>query len=56
MDEILEKTRKVSYFWNGRKEFPKILLQGEYLREVGFEVGDLYKIRIEYGKIEIEMV
>ena len=56
MEEIFEKIRKVSYFHNGRKEFPKILLQGEYLREAGFEVGEEYRIRIEYGKIEVERV
>jgi len=51
---ILEKTRKVGYFHDGRKEFPKILLQGEYLKEAGFEVGDSYKVRLGYRKIEIE--
>ena len=56
MEEILEKIRKVSYYHNGRKEFPKILLQGEYLKEAGFEVGEYYKIRVEYGRVEIERV
>ena len=56
MEDIIEKTRKVGYFHNGRKEFPKILLQGEYLREAGFEVGEYYRVRLEYGKVEIEKV
>lgn len=56
MEEIFEKTRKVSYFHNGKKEFPKILLQGEYLHEAGFEVGDMYKVRVSYGRVEIEKV
>lgn len=51
-----EKTRKIGYFHNGSKEFPKILLQGEYLREAGFEVGEHYKIRVSYGKVEVEKV
>jgi len=50
----LEKTRKVGYYHNGKKSFPKILLQGEYLREAGFEVGKYYKVRLSYGKVEIE--
>jgi len=56
MGEILEKIRKVGYYHNGKKEFPKILLQGEYLREAGFEVGGYYKVRLSYGKVEIEKV
>lgn len=50
-----ERRLKVSYKWDGRNtSHPKVLLSGQWLRELGFETGEFVKLTVSDGKIIIE--
>ena len=49
-------TRNV-YYASGKKDklTPKILIEGVWLKEIGFEVGKTYKLTTEKGLITLQI-
>ena len=50
------KTDRKVYYMSGKenKDTPKILLEGWWLRDYGFKVGDTLKLTIEEGLITLK--
>lgn len=48
-----QKTRKVYYYTRGSLFLPMIRLQGKYLTEFGFEIGDTIEVTTSENSITI---
>ena len=51
---MYKSTKKVSYrSWSNFRPVPSIILQGLFLQEFGFKLGDKVKVDYLFGKIII---
>ena len=51
-----KRTLKVYEAPGDRREVPKIILQGKWLKEAGYEIGDSIEISIDKDQIVIKPV
>lgn len=47
---------KVSYTWQNKKCIPSINLSGGWIRNLGFEIGDMVNVEMIENKLVIENV
>lgn len=44
---------KVGYQWRGKRPVPQLLLAGEWLRQMGFELTDQVEVMVQPQKLVI---
>lgn len=54
MDRVLRKEFKIYEVYNGKKTIPQIRINGIWLQELGFNIGDKISLELIEGKLIIE--
>ena len=54
MEQVLRKEFKIYEVYNGRKTIPQIRINGIWLQELGFNIGDKISLELIEGKLIIE--
>lgn len=54
MEQVLKKEFKIYEVYNGNKTIPQIRINGIWLQELGFNIGDKISLELIEGKLIIE--
>lgn len=54
MEQVLRKEFKIYEVYNGKKTIPQIRINGIWLQELGFNIGDKISLELIEGKLIIE--
>lgn len=54
MERVLRKEFKIYEVYNGKKTIPQIRINGIWLQELGFNIGDRISLELIEGKLIIE--
>ena len=54
MKQVLRKEFKIYEVYNGKKTIPQIRINGIWLQELGFNIGDRISLELIEGKLVIE--
>lgn len=54
MEQVLRKEFKIYEVYNGKKTIPQIRINGIWLQELGFNIGDRISLELIEGKLIIE--
>jgi hypothetical protein len=54
MKQVLRKEFKIYEVYNGKKTIPQIRINGIWLQELGFNIGDKISLELIEGKLVIE--
>ena len=54
MERVLRKEFKIYEVYNGKKTIPQIRINGIWLQELGFNIGDKISLELIEGKLIIE--
>ena len=54
MEQILKKEFKIYEVYNGKKTIPQIRINGIWLQELGFNIGDKISLELFEGKLVID--
>lgn len=54
MEQVLRKEFKIYEVYNGKKTIPQIRINGIWLQELGFNIGDRISLELIEGKLVIE--
>ena len=54
MEQVLKKEFKIYEVYNGKKTIPQIRINGIWLQELGFNIGDKISLELIEGKLVIE--
>ena len=54
IEQVLRKEFKIYEVYNGKKTIPQIRINGIWLQELGFNIGDKISLELIEGKLVIE--
>ena len=54
MEQVLKKEFKIYEVYNGKKTIPQIRINGIWVQELGFNIGDKISLELIEGKLVIE--
>ena len=54
MEQVLRKEFKIYEVYNGKKTIPQIRINGIWLQELGFNIGDKISLELIEGELVIE--
>ena len=54
IEQVLRKEFKIYEVYNGKKTIPQIRINGIWLQELGFNIGDRISLELIEGKLVIE--
>ena len=54
MEQVLRKEFKIYEVYNGKNTIPQIRINGIWLQELGFNIGDRISLELIEGKLVIE--